>query len=182
MNYYEKYLKYKTKYNNLKLLLGGGKLKVGDKARYKKSLIFGIITNIFNENGIEYVTMKDDLELKLHTYPLSEFTKINKFKIGDTVKRTRRTIPGSNSVALGLTGKIMSIDEEVPAYKTANNKLIVLMYDVQFDIPDLGKININLIEDDLDLVKPRPIPLYPIKASSREPESPFGSLSPYLKI
>jgi len=185
MNYYEKYIKYKNKYNKMKKLLGGAKLKVGDKAKYKTTELMGIITKIFIENSIEYAIIKDDTSDQLYTHPLSEFIKINKFKIGDIVKRSRRTVSGAGSEGIGLTGLILNIEEEVPESRTFNKKIISLMYTVQFDIPDIGKVNLNVIEDDLDLVtaglyplclSPPSEPLTPL-----ETLSPMESLSPYLR-
>ena len=107
MNNYQKYLKYKMKYIKMKKLLGGAILKLNDKAMHKTSETIGIINKIFTENTIEYAIIKDDISEKLYTYPLSELTKINKFKIGDIVKRSRRTLPGTGMEAIGLTGIII---------------------------------------------------------------------------
>jgi len=182
MNYYEKYIKYKTKYNKMKQLLGGAKLKVGDKARYKTSEIMGIVSEIYNENSIEYAVIIDDNTRQLHKYPLSELSKINKFKIGDVVKRTRRTVMGAGTEGMGLTGTILNIEEEVPASKTFNKKIISLMYTIQFVIPNIGKVNLNLIEDDLDLVMSGPISIEPSSPMTPlETSSPIESLSPYFK-
>jgi hypothetical protein len=188
MNYYEKYIKYKNKYNKMKKQLGGAKLKINDKAKHKTTEIIGIITKIFSENSIEYAIIKEDATDKSYTYPLSEFTKINKFKIGDIVKRSRRTIPGESIQAIGLTGIIINIEEEVPETNTFNKKVISLMYTIQFDMPNFGKVNLNLIEDDLDLVMSEPNSLYPLKLlpeseplTPLETSSPIESLSPYFK-
>ena len=185
MNYYEKYIKYKNKYIKIKKLFGGAKLKVGDKAKYKTTELIGIITKIFNENSIEYAIIKDDTSEQLYTYPLSDFIKINKFKIGDMVKRSRRTVSGAGSEAVGLTGIILNIEEEVPESRTFNKKVISLMYTIQFNIPDMGKVNLNVIEDDLDLVMSGPTPLHLSPPSEPltpiETLSPMESLSPYLR-
>jgi len=188
MNYYEKYIKYKMKYIKMKKLLGGAKLKLNDKAKHQISETIGVINKIFNKNSIEYAIIKDDTSEKLYTYPLSELTKINKFKIGDIVKRNRRTLPGAGMEAIGLSGIIINIEEEVPETQTFNKKVISLMYTIQFNIPNLGNINLNLIEEDLDLVKSGPISLNPLKLlPESEPLTPLGesspneSLSPYLK-
>jgi len=185
MNYYEKYIKYKNKYNKMKKQIGGAKLKVGDKAMHNITKIIGIIINIYKENKIEYASIKKDINKQFKTYPLSEFTKINKFKIGDIVKRTRRTISGSGGEAIGLTGTVIDIGKEYSGETTYNKNIILLMYTIQFDVIGIGKINLNIIEDDLDLVVPSAISLPSLKISSSpevssplEPSSPLEISSP----
>ena len=45
---------------------------------YQKIIINRIITEIFSENNIEYVIIKDDTSEQLYTHPLSEFIKIRR--------------------------------------------------------------------------------------------------------
>lgn len=59
MAYYQKYLKYKSKFLYLKKQLGGA-LKVGDKVRELDSLIIGTIIEIHDDYGITHIVMMGD--------------------------------------------------------------------------------------------------------------------------
>jgi len=59
MSYYQKYLKYKSKFLDLKQQLGGA-LKVGDKVRELDSLIIGTVIEIYDDYGITHVVMMGD--------------------------------------------------------------------------------------------------------------------------
>lgn len=108
MSSYQKYLKYKAKYLELKnQLAGGSTVKLGDRVVERDSQMKGSVTKVYVKPGLgTFIVMKGDDGKEYENKVSLNFTQIGedyykngKLKLGDKVKYTEH----------GNTGKIVFV-------------------------------------------------------------------------